>query len=91
MSTVKRELTPVLGLRGEPVITRVFTWPESMPQMETGHRERMAALDHRLEQWPGLTLIGAGLRGTGIPDAISDGLRAADRLRSGVAGGRQTA
>ena len=45
--------------------------------METGHRDRMAALDHRLEQWPGLSLIGAGLRGTGIADAVSDGLNAA--------------
>lgn len=80
LSTVERELTPILGLRAAPVVTRVFTWPESMPQMETGHRERMAALDHRLEQWPGLTLIGAGLRGTGIPDAVADGLRAAEQV-----------
>jgi oxygen-dependent protoporphyrinogen oxidase len=76
LDTVRRELTPVLGLRGEPVVTRVFTWPESMPQMEVGHRERMAALEHRLEDWPGLHVIGAGLRGTGIADAVTDGLQA---------------
>jgi oxygen-dependent protoporphyrinogen oxidase len=63
----------------------VFTWPESMPQMETGHRERMAALDHRLEQWPGLALIGAGLRGTGIADAVADGLFAAERVAGRLA------
>jgi protoporphyrinogen/coproporphyrinogen III oxidase len=91
LSTVRRELTPILGLRGEPVVTRVFTWPESMPQMETGHRERMAALDHRLEQWPGLSLIGAGLRGTGIADAVADGLRAAERLVGSLPGGLRTA
>jgi oxygen-dependent protoporphyrinogen oxidase len=85
LSTVRRELTPILGLRGEPVVTRVFTWPESMPQMETGHRERMAALDHRLEQWPGLALIGAGLRGTGIADAVADGLFAAERVAGRLA------
>jgi oxygen-dependent protoporphyrinogen oxidase len=91
LATVRRELTPILGLRGEPVVTRVFTWPASMPQMETGHRERMAALDHRLEQWPGLSLIGAGLRGTGIADAVSDGMQAARKLVGGLVGGLRSA
>jgi hypothetical protein len=36
----------------------------------------MAALEHRLEDWPGLHVIGAGLRGTGIADAVTDGLQA---------------
>ena len=90
LATVRRELAPVLSLRGEPVTTRVFTWPAAMPQMEVGHRERMAALDHRLEQWPGLSVIGAGLRGTGIADGISDGLRAARALSDGL-GSRRSA
>ena len=32
----------VLGLRGEPVMTRVFRWPGGTPQLEVGHLERMA-------------------------------------------------
>ena len=77
VATVRRELAPMLSVRGEPRVARVFAWPAAMPQMDVGHRDRMEALDHRLEQWPGLWVIGAGLRGTGIADAASDGFRAA--------------
>lgn len=81
LSTVRRELAPLLSLRGEPRITRVFPWPAAMPQMEVGHRERMAALEHCLEHWPGLSVIGAGLHGTGLSDAVAEGLGAASRVR----------
>jgi protoporphyrinogen/coproporphyrinogen III oxidase len=91
LATVRRELAPLLSIRGEPVVTRVFTWPAAMPQMEIGHRERMKALDHRLEQWPGLSLIGAGLRGTGIADAVADGLQAARRFAGDASGGLRSA
>jgi oxygen-dependent protoporphyrinogen oxidase len=74
---VRRELTAVLGLRGEPVLERVYRWPRATPQMEVGHLERMARLDAVLGEVPGLFLTGAGLRGAGLPDAIADGGRAA--------------
>lgn len=91
LATVRRELAPLLSLSGEPCVARVFMWPAAMPQMVTGHRERMAALDRRLERWPGLTLIGAGLRGTGIADAVSEGLRAGRSVADALAGARRSA
>ena len=48
VDTVRREMAPVLGLRGEPVLTRVYRWPLGTPQMEVGHQERIAALEARL-------------------------------------------
>jgi oxygen-dependent protoporphyrinogen oxidase len=74
---VRRELTPVLGLRGAPVLERVYRWPRATPQMVVGHLDRMARLDAILAEVPGLFLTGAGLRGAGLPDAIADGGRAA--------------
>jgi oxygen-dependent protoporphyrinogen oxidase len=77
---VRREMRDSLGLRGEPVVTRVFRWPEATPQMEVGHLARVAALDARLASVPGLQLIGAGLRVTGVPDCIAEGTRAAETI-----------
>lgn len=74
---VRRELGPVLGLRGEPVVTRVYRWPEGTPQMEVGHLERVAEVEQRLAAIPGLFLTGAGFRSTGIPDGVADGTRVA--------------
>jgi len=77
-ATVEREAGTVLGIRGEPVVTRVFRWPEATPQMEVGHLDRVAEIDRHLATVPGLFLTGAGLRATGIPDVIADARAAAN-------------
>jgi protoporphyrinogen/coproporphyrinogen III oxidase len=77
--TVRREMASVLGLAGEPVLTRVFRWPAGTPQMELGHAERVAAIERALAAVPGLFLTGSGLRGTGIPDTIADARRVAEQ------------
>jgi len=69
---VHDEMAPVLGLRGSPVLARVYRWPSATPQIEVGHRQRIAVLERRLTTLPGLFLTGAGLRGTGIPDCVAD-------------------
>jgi oxygen-dependent protoporphyrinogen oxidase len=66
------ELRDLLALRGQPVVTRVFRWPEGTPQMEVGHGERVAAFERRLAQCRGIAVTGAGFRGTGIPDTVAD-------------------
>jgi len=77
---VRREMTPVLGLRGEPVLQRVCRWPSTTPQMEVGHAERITRLDAEIAKQPGLHLIGAGLRGTGIPDCVAEAQRLVETL-----------
>ena len=77
VALVRREMAAVLGLAGEPVLDRVFRWPRGTPQMEVGHLEKMARLEALLAGVPGLSLAGAGLRGTGLPDTIADAQRAA--------------
>jgi protoporphyrinogen/coproporphyrinogen III oxidase len=74
---VVREMTPVLGIRGAPVMSRVFRWPGGTPQLEVGHMERAAAMDAQLQAIPGLFVAGAGHRVTGIPDCIAQGSAAA--------------
>jgi oxygen-dependent protoporphyrinogen oxidase len=77
LALARREMGPVLGLRAAPVLERVYRWPRATPQMEVGHLARMARLDGIVAGMPGLVLAGAGLRGTGLPDSVADGQRAA--------------
>jgi oxygen-dependent protoporphyrinogen oxidase len=74
---VRRERGPVLGLRGEPVLSRVYRWPQATPQMVVGHLDLVDRLDRIVEGLPGLFLTGAGLHGAGIPDGVADGGRVA--------------
>jgi oxygen-dependent protoporphyrinogen oxidase len=82
---VQSEMQGVLGLRGAPVLARVFRWPEATPQMEVNHLARMEDLDGRLAALPGLRVIGAGVRVTGMPDCIAEGSRAAEAVAAGLA------
>jgi len=84
VETVKRDMAGVLGLRGQPVMSRVFRWPGGTPQLEVGHIERMAAIEKELAAGPGLHLTGAGIRTTGVPDAIADGTGAGEAAAEGV-------
>ena len=84
VETVKRDMQDVLGLRGQPVMTRVFRWPAGTPQLEVGHLERMAAVEKEVASVPGLHLTGAGIRSTGIPDSVADGTRAGEAAGGGA-------
>jgi oxygen-dependent protoporphyrinogen oxidase len=84
VETVKREMGGVLGLRGQPEVSRVLRWPGGLPQLEVGHLERMAAVERELAAVPGLHLTGGGIRTTGIPDAVADGTRAGEAAAEGL-------
>jgi oxygen-dependent protoporphyrinogen oxidase len=66
-------LTPLLGIGGAPLLTRVYRWPRANAQHEVGHLARMADLDRIVGRFPGLFITGSGFRGVGIPDCIADG------------------
>jgi protoporphyrinogen/coproporphyrinogen III oxidase len=66
-------LTRLLGIRGEPVLARVYRWERGNAQHEVGHLARMAAIDRALTRHPGLYVTGSGFRGVGIPDCVADG------------------
>jgi oxygen-dependent protoporphyrinogen oxidase len=56
----------------DPAFTTIRRWPRSLPQYEVGHLERIAQLDQRMAALGGLTLLGNGYRGVGLPDLIRD-------------------
>lgn len=73
-------LRPVLGMTGDPLLTRVYRWDRASAQHEVGHLERVAAIDRALVGHPGLFITGSGFRGVGIPDCIADGRRTAAQV-----------
>jgi oxygen-dependent protoporphyrinogen oxidase len=66
-------LTPLLGIRGAPLMTRVYRWPRANAQHEVGHLDRIAHIDRIVARHPGLFVTGSAFRGVGIPDCIADG------------------
>jgi oxygen-dependent protoporphyrinogen oxidase len=65
-------LRPLLGISGDPLLSRVYRFDRASPQHEVGHLARIESLDRRLAQTPGLFMTGSGLRGVGIPDCVAD-------------------
>jgi oxygen-dependent protoporphyrinogen oxidase len=68
-----RALRPLLGISGEPRLTRIFRWNRANAQHEVGHLDRLAAIDRAVARHPGVYVTGSGFRGTGIPDCVADG------------------
>ena len=71
------DLTKILGIRGLPIMTRVYRWNRSSPQVEVGHGDLMRRIDAKLAAHRGLFVSAAGFRGVGIPDCIADALQTA--------------
>jgi protoporphyrinogen/coproporphyrinogen III oxidase len=75
------ELRDATGLPHDPIATRVHRWPSTMPQLEVGHLDRLAAIRAALDRdLPGTQLAGAPYEGPGLGACLRSGARAADRL-----------
>jgi protoporphyrinogen/coproporphyrinogen III oxidase len=84
ISTARTELGEMLGITGEPLITRLFRWTRQSPQYEVGHLQRVAAIDDHLASLPGVFLTGSGFRAIGIPDCVADARATAQRAAAYV-------
>jgi protoporphyrinogen/coproporphyrinogen III oxidase len=77
VEAVRGELRDLVGLKAEPVVSRVYRWPRSVPSYDVGHRERVRGIEAAIGAFPGLILAGAGYHGVGLPDCLRQGLQAA--------------
>jgi oxygen-dependent protoporphyrinogen oxidase len=76
-------LRPLLGISGQPHLSRVHRHRESMPQYLVGHAARIAQIEAGVARHAGLALAGGAYRGVGIPDCIRSGEAAAERVLAG--------
>jgi oxygen-dependent protoporphyrinogen oxidase len=83
---VRGELQALMGVRAEPILRRIYRWPQANPQYDVFHLERVAAIEAALP--PGLVVTGSPYRGIGVPDCVH---QAEDAVKKLVAGEKQLA
>lgn len=71
------DIANVLAISGAPSLTRVYRWRAAGAQHNVGQLARVARIEARLAEHPGLFVAGSGFRSVGIPDCIADGRAAA--------------
>ncbi|HXB74160.1 MAG TPA: protoporphyrinogen oxidase [Candidatus Acidoferrales bacterium] len=80
VAQVSAELQEIAGITALPKFSRIFRWPRSMAQYTVGHPQRLAEMEARVAQIPGLHLAGNAYTGIGIPDCIRMGKAAAENI-----------
>jgi len=80
LSIVREELRQIIGLKAEPLFTRVYRWKSAMAQYTVGHLDRLQRIENLLKEWPGLALAGNAYRGIGVPDCVRSGEMAVQQV-----------
>ncbi|MCP5098358.1 MAG: protoporphyrinogen oxidase [Chloroflexi bacterium] len=71
VALVCAELKTIFDITTAPTMSKVFRWRPANPQPSVGHLTMIENVEAQLKTTlPNLYLIGAGLRGQGIPDCI---------------------
>jgi oxygen-dependent protoporphyrinogen oxidase len=83
LELARAELRDILGIRAEPLWSRIYRWPRSNPQYDVGHLARIDALEALCPA--GLYLAGSAYRGVGIPDCVRQGQAAAASVIASLA------
>ncbi len=84
---VHREMTLVMGVRGEPVFHRIIRWPRAIPQYVLGHGQRQARIEEAVRRWPGLVLSGNAYRGVAMSDCVTEAKRVVEWIVAATASG----
>jgi protoporphyrinogen/coproporphyrinogen III oxidase len=77
---VRAELASLLGVTAQPLFSRIWRHPNSMPQYQVGHQARVARIENSLSKFPTLALAGSAYHGVGISDCVRTGEEAAEKI-----------
>lgn len=78
---VLQDLRKAVGLTSSPIFTVVARWKESMPQYMVGHEARMKKMDEQFhKEYPQIHLVGSSYKGISVPDCVTQGKQAADKV-----------
>lgn len=83
ISMVFDELKPILTLKTDPDMVKIYRWEKAIPQYLLGHSEKLKALDEKLRSYSGLYLAGNAYRGIGMNDCVENGYKLADEIAAG--------
>lgn len=82
LAAVRVELQAAMGVTAEPAFVQIVRWPRAIPQYTLGHIDRVAAIEARLANHPGLFLGGNLYHGVAMNDCTEQGEVLAGRVVS---------
>lgn len=68
LNVAKKELSDIVGIRAEPVFTRICRHYKGIPQYTVGHEMKLLKINERLSKFPGLFLNSNAYNGIGLND-----------------------
>ena len=78
------ELKPIMGLKTDPDMARIYRWDRAIPQYLLGHSFRLDLIHKKLRNHAGLYLTGNAYRGIGINDCITNSYELADEILKSI-------
>lgn len=82
----QEELSDLIGLTGDPLVSRVVRWNDAMPQYHVGHGDRVRIIDEEIGRIPGLSFTSNALHGVGIAPVIKQADQVARKVVSSLRG-----
>ena len=82
----QEELSDLIGLTGDPLVSRVVRWNDAMPQYHVGHGDRVRIIDEEIGRIPGLSFTSNALHGVGIAPVIKQADQVARKVISSLRG-----
>jgi oxygen-dependent protoporphyrinogen oxidase len=80
LDAVRAELRLAMGITAPPRFHHVVRWERAIPQYHLGHRERVAAIEGRAANHPGLFLGGNAYHGVALNDCTEQAESLAQRV-----------
>jgi oxygen-dependent protoporphyrinogen oxidase len=84
LALVREELSSIMGISAEPVLSRTFYHDRGIPQYLVGHGKLLERIDARLAGLPGLHLNSNAYRGIALNDCVRESKLAAERIARAV-------
>ena len=74
------EFRDLLGVKGQPVVSRVRQWSQGLPQLTTGHAQRLKRIEKTEQRFPGLFVTGNYFTGPAVATCVKQSLETSKRL-----------
>lgn len=78
---VHSEIAPLLGVTGDPVMSRVTRYERAIPQYNVGHTELLQTAQQAISAVPGLFVIGNYWDGPAIGACVEHSVKVAEQVR----------
>lgn len=79
-SMVLQDLNDLLGLKEDPLFTRIRRWPKAIPQYQLGYQAVQNLFDDLEAQHPGLYFAGNFRRGISVGDSVLSAFETSEKM-----------